>query len=417
MKSTGQSSLITPLLLTGMTATLSVMLLLYIHVTSKNTVQKYVPWVDASMEIKLETALAHLWFEEILSGDTNESISTVNNHLDMAKWYAIAILDGGSNQQGHYLPLKDKALRLQVNQLLYKVQNFHKATQVRFNLAASAGSPLDQEFDNLFNEVMQGATELETALKRHIANENSSQSTLLVMLFIAICSMTLISGYSIWRFADNRVRYLKQLSSANQQISEQNEKLRQLAHTDQLTGLPNRKMLETITSQALSRVERNNTCIALTFIDLDFFKPINDQYGHNVGDKVLVNFTTAINMQLRDGDTLSRLAGDEFILLIEADSEAELKNALDQIMKRVQYRLEQPIISSPTEVHIRCSAGTAIAPKDAIEFETLLHCADQAMYDSKKNGRGQHCYYQADPNCQTELLLTPTESALEASNE
>lgn len=415
-KSNNPSTPITPLLLTAVTATLSVMLLLYIHVTSKNTIEKYVPWVDASMEIKLEASLAHLWFEELLSGDKNESIETVNNHLDMAKWYAIAILDGGENTQGRYLPLKEKNLRLQVNQLLYNLQNFHKATQERYKLRATTASQLDEGFDDLFWTVMTGANELEIALKRHISQENRSQNTLLVMLFIAICSMTVISGYSIWRFTDNRARYLRKLSSANDQISEQNKKLKQLAHTDQLTGLPNRKMLETLTNQALSRVERNSTCVALTFIDLDFFKPINDQYGHNIGDKILINFTAAINLQLREGDTLSRLAGDEFILVIEADSEPELRHGLDQIMGRIHSRLEQPLINSPAEIHVRCSAGTAIAPKDAIEFEALLHCADQAMYDSKKKGRGQHCYYETEANGQTELLLHPTEPALEAAN-
>lgn len=416
MSGTGHSSPIAPLLLTSITATLSAVLLLYIHTTSTNTIQKYTPWVDAATEIKLETTFAHLWLEAILSGNSDKSADDVNQHLEQAKWFAIAILDGDRNEEGIFLPLEEGLLRTQVNQLLYSIQNFHKAIDIRLKLPTTPAEP-NEQYDQLFFEVIQGANELKQALKRHIKNKNNSQNSLLAMLFIAICLMTIISGYSIWRFTDNRARYLAKLSLANKQISENNTKLKALAHTDQLTGLPNRKMLESITQKALSKVQRNGTVLSLTFIDLDFFKPINDQYGHNTGDKVLINFANAISMQLRDGDTLCRLAGDEFILLIEAETEQQLNDSLNTIITRIENRLSQPIINTPDEIHVRCSAGTAIASKDAIEFEALLHCADLAMYDSKKSGRGQHCYYQGDSIYQTELSFNATKLAQEAAIE
>ena len=396
-----------PLLLTGVTATLSFLLLVYIHSTSQNALQKYVPWVDASMEIKIEVALAHLWLEEVMSGDSNESIDVVRNHVENAKWYAIAILDGDQNEQGTFLPLLETDLRLQVNQILYMIQQFHKVIEERYSSAvdAGSGSDLDQSFDLLFLNIMSATAELEMSLKKQIHEEHQAQNSLLLMLMLAICTMTLITGYAIWRFTSNRSKYINKLAVAHQRISEQNAQLKELAHTDQLTGLPNRKMLEAITNQALSRVQRKHCVLSLTFIDLDFFKPINDEFGHNVGDKVLTNFTKAITTQLRDGDVLARLAGDEFILLIQEGSEDALKDALDNIIARIQLRLEEPIISAPSEIHIRCSAGTAFAPRDAIEFEMLLHCADQAMYESKNRGRGQHCYYEPESIDQAELPL------------
>ncbi|MDO6594851.1 GGDEF domain-containing protein [Neptuniibacter sp. 1_MG-2023] len=396
-----------PLLLIGMTAILSILLLLYIHVISKSTSQKYVPWVDASIEIKLETALAHLWFEEILSGDSVRSIDSVYHHITMAKWYATAILDGGKNDQGTYYPLKNTELRAKVNKLLYSLQKFHNTTTVRYQFP-DKNSKSDQQFDALFIQIMEDADLLEIELKQHIASENHSQNALLFMLFIAICTMCFISAYSVWRFTDNRTRYLKQLSSAHNQISEQYTQLKTLAHTDQLTGIPNRKMLETFANQALSKVNRGDKWLSVTFIDLDFFKPINDQFGHNVGDKVLVNFTKAIKAQLREGDILSRLAGDEFILLIEADSETQLHESLNRIISRVQQQLLQPILTTPVDIHVRYSAGSAVAPTNSTDFETLVHYADIAMYDSKKNGRGQHHYYSETNSYQEELALEIT---------
>lgn len=416
MSSSSHSRPIAPLLLVCITATLSAMLLLYIHVTSTNTIHKFTPWLDASTEIKLETTLAHLWLEKTSLGENRASITKVNHHLNQAKWYAIAILDGGANEQGIYLPLEEGLLRTQVNQLLYSIQNLHKTAEVRYKLSSPANKP-DTQYDQLFTDVISSAEKLKKALKRHIKNKNNSQNSLLVMLFIAICLMTIISGYSMWRFTNNRARYLAKLSLANKQISEKNTTLKALAHTDQLTGLPNRKMLESIAEKALSRVQRNHSVMSLTFIDLDFFKPINDQYGHNTGDKVLINLANAINAQLRDGDTLCRLAGDEFILLIEADTVTHLKESLNHIISRIEERLSRPIISSPEAIHVRCSAGTAIAPKDAIEFEALLHCADLAMYESKKNGRGQHCYFQGDTAFQTEFSLHPAKHTPEAAIE
>lgn len=406
-----------PLILTGATAVLSFLLLLYIHSTSRNALEKFVPWVDASTEIKLEIALAHLWLEEVLSGDSHESIEQVRHHIEEATWYASAILDGGKNNHSHILPLTEKSLRSQVNQVLYMIQQFQIAAEERYaspDLAGSGSEP-DQNIDQLFHNFMDASTQLESALKLQIAQEHSAQNSFIIMLTLAISAMTVISGYSIWRFTISRGRYLAKLAVANARILEQNAQLKRIAHTDQLTGLPNRKMLEVMTRQAISRVQRNGHALSLTFIDLDFFKPINDEFGHNIGDKVLINFTTTIKHQLREGDLLARLAGDEFILLIQDDTTEKVKQALEHIFSRINQRLADPILDSPSAIHIRCSSGTALAPQDAIDFETLLHYADIAMYESKNKGRGQHCYYRAD-NPTQHLDTSPSLDELHSAN-
>lgn len=217
--------------------------------------------------------------------------------------------------------------------------------------------------------------------------------------------MFLLSGYVIWNYARTQAKYIIELTQANQYISKQNNRLQNIAYKDQLTGLPNRKMLEMLASQIIARACREQTILGVTFIDLDLFKPINDKYGHNTGDKVLTNFALAVNSQLREGDVLARLAGDEFILLTQADSKIELKIAITKIFDRIFIQLNYPIITVPTEIFVQCSAGTAIAPDDAQDIETLFHHADKAMYKSKKNGRKQHSFYVSDNNIQTELEL------------
>lgn len=421
MKTSAPSSPRVPLLLTGATATLSLLLLLYIHLSAQSTLQKFIPWLDASMAIKIEVTQAQLWLEKTSHNDkhSSDSLQEVRAHLEKATWYANAILDGGQYKQSVYQPLEYTELRLQANQLVYKLQQLHKSINENQNSISNSFSfsNVEKYHEDIFTQIIAKADVLESSLKMRIDYEDTAQNSLLVLLLIAICAMTLISGYSVRRFTDSRTRYMQQLSLANTQISEQNRRLQELAHTDQLTGLPNRKMLEAITKQAISRAHRKQSTLSLTFIDLDFFKPINDEYGHNVGDKVLTNFTKAINEILREDDILARLAGDEFILLIQADNIFEAQEALDHIMVRIHERLDHPIIDTPAALHIRCSAGTAFAPKDASNFEGLLHCADIAMYESKKRGRGQHCYFTPSPVTQSELPLSTESREPEAANQ
>ncbi len=385
-----------PLILTGVTAILSFLLLLYLHSASRNALEKFVPWVDASAQIKLEVTLAYLWFEEILSDNSDKSIDVVRAHLKQAKWYATAILEGGKNDQRTFLPLPKNELRIQVNQVLYMTQQFHQAAEERYlaSQQARSDSESDQTINLLFHSFISAATLLEDSLKKQIAQEHKAQNALILMLSLVISAMVIISSYSIWKFTTSRNRYLTRLATANTRISEQNRQFKKLAHTDQLTRLPNRKMIESMTVQALSRSQRSSGVLSLTFIDLDFFKPINDKFGHNVGDKVLVGFTQAVNAQLRDGDVLARLAGDEFILLIQDESVEKLRQTLESIFIRIKNRLQQPVIDSPIAMYIGFSSGTAIAPQDATDFETLLHHADLAMYESKNKGRGRHTYYR-----------------------
>ncbi len=159
-----------------------------------------------------------------------------------------------------------------------------------------------------------------------------------------------------------------------------------LAHFDQLTGLPNRTLLLDRLHQALSASNRSSRTTSLLFIDLDGFKPVNDTYGHSIGDSLLKEVSIRLLSCIREGDTAARMGGDEFVvLLLESDLERAVTVAqriLDSL--REKYTFGKKIIS-----HITASIGIAEYPDHASELNSLLIAADNAMYIAKNKGKNQ----------------------------
>lgn len=163
-----------------------------------------------------------------------------------------------------------------------------------------------------------------------------------------------------------------------------------LAHFDQLTGLPNRTLLMDRLSQAMSVSNRTSHTISLFFIDLDGFKPVNDTYGHAIGDSLLKEVASRLRTCIRDGDTAARLGGDEFVvILLESDRDRAITVA-QRILKslRMPYEFGKKTISS-----ISASIGIAEYPCHASELDELLKAADTAMYVAKKSGKDQFAIF------------------------
>lgn len=156
------------------------------------------------------------------------------------------------------------------------------------------------------------------------------------------------------------------------------------AYHDSLTNLPNRMLLQDRFQQALANAQRHGTKLAMLFLDLDNFKPINDCLGHAAGDKVLKAVAACLASCLREGDTLSRLGGDEFVILLLNITREEEASAVAQKIIDTISRLA-PIAGK--EIHLGSSAGISIFPKDGTSFEDLLKNADVAMYRAKEAGR------------------------------
>ncbi len=164
-----------------------------------------------------------------------------------------------------------------------------------------------------------------------------------------------------------------------------------LAHFDQLTGLPNRVMLNDRVKYFLNRAQRNNEPLTVMFLDLDNFKNINDTLGHTIGDHLLIEIAKRIKATIRDEDTVSRLGGDEFIMLFpNTDS-----NAAMYIATKLITEISKASIIAHNELTITPSIGIAIYPNDGEDFETLLRNADTAMYRVKNSSRnGFHFFTQ-----------------------
>jgi len=176
----------------------------------------------------------------------------------------------------------------------------------------------------------------------------------------------------------------------NEMTNRKQKHLFGLAHFDQLTSLPNRTLLLDRLTQAISVSNRASRSISLLFIDLDGFKPVNDTYGHAIGDRLLKEVAERLLTCLREGDTAARLGGDEFVVIL-LDSDIELaKTVANRILGtlRIPYELGKKTISS-----ITASIGIAEYPVQANELDSLLTSADNAMYIAKKAGKNQFAVF------------------------
>ncbi len=182
------------------------------------------------------------------------------------------------------------------------------------------------------------------------------------------------------------------------------ESLRHQATHDELTGLPNRWLFQLQLRQALSRAERSHHRVAVLFMDLDHFKTINDTFGHAVGDALLVQASRRIHSQLRTSDTLARMGGDEFsILLPDLNHADEAVSVALKILACLQDAFDLP----DQQVYSGASIGLAYYPDDARDSDTLLRYADMAMYQAKQAGRGDYACYSLDMDRRTheDMLL------------
>jgi diguanylate cyclase (GGDEF)-like protein len=172
------------------------------------------------------------------------------------------------------------------------------------------------------------------------------------------------------------------------------EQLEHQANYDALTGLPNRNLLLDRLKQAVHS-QRQVRSIAVVFMDLDHFKVINDSLGHNAGDLLLQKMAERLRSAVRDGDTVSRMGGDEFVLVLD---DQHNEDVVFRAMQRIVAKVNEPITIDGRELFVTCSAGISLHPQDGTDVETLLKNADAAMYRAKENGRNNFQFYLAEMN-------------------
>lgn len=246
-----------------------------------------------------------------------------------------------------------------------------------------------------------------------------------VDFYKSIWELLTISGKwngEVWDKKKNGQVYPKWLSissvlDANKQIShficiftdisqqkESERKLLQLAHFDQLTGLPNRSLFLEKLHWNIELATRKPQQIALLFLDLDRFKIINDTLGHHAGDQVLIDVANRLKESTRKTDMICRLAGDEFTIVL-----TEIKDIhdIENLVKKIISTFTKPIIIGEREIYVTCSLGISIYPDDGENIDLLLNNADTAMYHAKKLGKNTFAFYSKTMNehIQDELEL------------
>jgi len=165
------------------------------------------------------------------------------------------------------------------------------------------------------------------------------------------------------------------------------------AQHDALTGLPNRSLLIDRIDQEIKHARRSGSLLAVLFLDLDNFKQINDSFGHLVGDALLVSISGKLKGVLREGDTVSRLGGDEFSIVL---TDLEREEDIDEIANKILTVIQQPLTIEDRELFVTTSVGIGVFPEDGDTLEVLLRNADAAMYRAKERGRNGIEFYTED---------------------
>ena len=225
-----------------------------------------------------------------------------------------------------------------------------------------------------------GALNANFDLKGFIYNPNPKKdlSWLYGSLALTLFALFIIAGVVFYI-----VRLNRRLNASLSQVTH-------LANHDPLTGLPNRTLFLDRLEQAILRATRDQTRFALLFIDLDRFKSINDQYGHLVGDEVLIACCKRMLSSVRGSDSVGRIGGDEFVVLL--DHVGDTAGVLD-IAKKILAAIQLPINSEGLNLSLSASIGVALFPDDKLDDEGLLKCADLAMYEAKQSGRNAIFFY------------------------
>ena len=340
-----------------------------------------------------------------------QKIHLIKSRLQQARTF---LKEYHNNQQQSPLPLQQKQTG-------------------RLNMAAELEFQLRSQLMNVYQEILLQTVRLRTLEQQEnfdrAQNDMVKLFFLLVLIFLIVCFFS----YLIYHRISSRITYISEatrrlgegdlkvriknndtddmcyliltfnyMADRLEQAEQENQKMlnaaERQAYHDALTGLPNRRYMIEKLDNELSRVARHKFKGALIFIDLDNFKGLNDSRGHPVGDKLLMDVSRRMLSQIRSEDTLARMGGDEFVLLLPELEQSAVQTAFkaEQIAEKIRAAIIIPYDLSGTEFTVTASLGICIFPDDGITSEELLRHSDIAMYQSKKHGRNRITFYSAE---------------------
>lgn len=209
--------------------------------------------------------------------------------------------------------------------------------------------------------------------------------------FITLNILLIVSGFTMRLIARDTKDVLLQLKQENERVVKSQLEIQRLAQHDPLTGLVNRIQCELGFQRAIAAKPQGP--VALLFIDLDNFKPVNDALGHQAGDEVLQQLAAVLQSQLSELDVLSRFGGDEFVMIL---TQWQHQTELEQRIQNLLQSCQKEFVVQQHKVQLSASVGAVLAPQDGTDFHLLCKKADTAMYQAKKMGRNRFCWYQSE---------------------
>lgn len=222
---------------------------------------------------------------------------------------------------------------------------------------------------------------------------------------LAAVNLTIILSlviYYAWLLSYDLRQALTELSAENKRTLDSKSEIQKLLHHDSLTNLPNRILAREQFLRARAFSSRNNKLVGLMFLDLDNFKVINDSFGHQFGDKVLVRISSRLRSTLRESDSVCRQGGDEF-LVIAGEVESEEQIAI--IATKLLAEIRRPIQLDETTLIVTASIGIAVVPNDGEDFDAICRSSDMAMYAAKEKGRNDYRFFSTNMEEQAERSL------------
>lgn len=342
--------------------------------------------------------------------------SSINNILDKIRRLVrglddkLELLDRVSQESRRLMSAIENSASLVV--ILNKNWEIEYANSQYWQVSGYNASQNNDEFDPLLfdkNDVQKVSlkdiqTKLEDQIRRGTYNEDVGkwQAEYLAVTakgdkFWLMQTVTAILG------AEQELEYYVCVGQDISDLKEKQQEVEKLAYYDHLTGLANRTLFKSQMQITLQRCVRNNHKMALFYVDLDHFKRINDTFGHESGDYLLIEVARRLRACLRQEDMVARLGGDEFAILLD---EVESPQYAYIVANKVIQALNRPIDIQGKEVVPGGSIGITLAPDDSDDIDTLMKNADLAMYRAKERGRNVFQFYTADMNQVVEQRLT-----------
>ena len=214
-----------------------------------------------------------------------------------------------------------------------------------------------------------------------------SNGVIMAMMAVIYLVVNVLGGLSAERALISSIRLRFDNDRLIEELRERHERAQQLAFHDALTQLPNRILLADRLQQSVARVARRSSLVAVCYLDLDGFKQVNDQHGHEAGDRLLIEMARRLQSTARSNDTVARLGGDEFVIVL---NDLNSTTECDTMLNRVLEIVAEPVILAPgVSARVSTSVGVSFCPDDGTDPDALLRQADRAMYQAKQAGRNR----------------------------